>query len=132
MNYLSSGTGSSIGVMSHALGDIFKISLLTDRFPALCLSGGASFAWYHFGVVKALLDASLLPDVVTGTSGGALVAALVATRTGEELRSLLVPALAYRLRACEESFPIWFPRWWRTGARFDSLRWARQCSVRLF
>lgn len=34
---------------------------------ALCLSGGASFAWYHFGVVKALLDASLLPDVVTGS-----------------------------------------------------------------
>ena len=34
---------------------------------ALCLSGGASFAWYHFGVVKALLDANLLPDVVTGS-----------------------------------------------------------------
>jgi len=28
---------------------------------AFCLSGGASFAWYHFGVAKALLDASLLP-----------------------------------------------------------------------
>lgn len=63
---------------------------------ALCLSGGASFAWYHFGVVKALLDASLLPKVITGTSGGALVAALVATRTDEELKSLLVPALAHR------------------------------------
>ena len=34
---------------------------------ALCLSGGASFAWYHFGVVKALLDAQLVPDVVTGS-----------------------------------------------------------------
>lgn len=34
---------------------------------ALCLSGGASFAWYHFGVVKALLDAKLLPDIVTGS-----------------------------------------------------------------
>ena len=56
---------------------------------ALCLSGGASFAWYHYGVVKALLDSNLLPDVVTGTSGGALVAALVATRTNEELKSLL-------------------------------------------
>ena len=38
---------------------------------ALCLSGGAAFAYYHFGVVKALLDAGLLPDVITGTSGGA-------------------------------------------------------------
>ena len=38
---------------------------------ALCLSGGGSFAYYHFGVVKALLDANLLPEVITGTSGGA-------------------------------------------------------------
>ena len=95
---------------------------------ALCLSGGASFAWYHYGVVRALLDASLLPDVVTGTSGGALVAALIATRTDEELRELLVPALAHRIKACGEPFSTWFPRWWKTGARFDSLMWARQCS----
>ncbi len=95
---------------------------------ALCLSGGASFAWYHFGVAKALLDASLLPDVITGTSGGALVAALVATRTNEELIKLLVPALAHHMDACEESFLIWGPRWWHTGARFDSLAWARKCS----
>lgn len=95
---------------------------------ALCLSGGASFAWYHFGVVKALLDASLLPDVITGTSGGALVAALVATHTNEELVKLLVPALAHHMDACEESLLIWGPRWWRSGARFDSLAWARKCS----
>ena len=95
---------------------------------ALCLSGGASFAYYHFGVVKALLDASLLPDVITGTSGGALVAALVATRTDEELKRLLVPALAHRINACAERFSVWFRRWYRTGARFDSVDWARQCS----
>ena len=95
---------------------------------ALCLSGGASFAYYHFGIAKALLDASLLPDVITGTSGGALVAALVATRTDEELTHLFVPALAHRIRACEESILTWGPRWWRTGARFDSLEWARHCS----
>ena len=95
---------------------------------ALCLSGGASFAWYHYGIVRALLDASLLPDVVTGTSGGALVAALIATRTDKELRAILVPALAHRITACGEPFFTWFPRWWRTGARFDSLKWARQCS----
>ena len=95
---------------------------------ALCLSGGASFAYYHFGVVKALLDASLLPDVITGTSGGALVAALVATRTDEELKRLLVPALAHRINACAEGLTVWFRRWYRTGARFDSVDWARQCS----
>lgn len=95
---------------------------------ALCLSGGASFAWYHFGVVKALLDTSLLPDIITGTSGGALVAALVATRTNHELARILVPALAHHMKACGESFLIWGPRWWSTGARFSTMNWARHCS----
>lgn len=95
---------------------------------ALCLSGGASFAYYHFGVVKALLDADLLPEVITGTSGGALIAALVATRTNDELKKLLVPALAGRINACSEPFTVWAPRWWKTGARFDSLDWAKRCS----
>ena len=95
---------------------------------ALCLSGGASFAYYHFGVVKALVDADLLPDVITGTSGGAMVAALVATRTDDELKRLLVPALALRIRACQDNVFTWGRRWYRTGARFDSLDWARKCS----
>lgn len=95
---------------------------------ALCLSGGATFAYYHFGVVRALLDNGVLPEIITGTSGGALVAGLVATRTDEELKQLLVPALAHRIRACHEGFTTWMRRWWRTGARFDTLDWAKQCS----
>lgn len=95
---------------------------------ALCLSGGASFAYYHFGLVRALLDADLLPDVITGTSGGALIAGLVATRTDDELRQLLVPALASQINACSEGMGTWLPRWWKTGARFDSVAWAAQCS----
>ncbi len=95
---------------------------------ALCLSGGATFAYYHFGVIKALLDTGNLPQIITGTSGGALVAALAATRTPDELKLLLVPALAYRIHVSSDSFLTWSRRWWRTGARFDSLDWARQCS----
>jgi predicted acylesterase/phospholipase RssA len=48
------------------------------------------------------MDAELLPEVITGTSGGALVAALLCTRTDEELKKLLVPALAHRITACHE------------------------------
>jgi predicted acylesterase/phospholipase RssA len=69
---------------------------------ALCLSGGASFGYYHFGVVKAFLDADLLPRVITGTSAGGLVAALTCTRTDEELTELMTPELADHLTACEE------------------------------
>jgi hypothetical protein len=95
---------------------------------ALCLSGGATFAYYHFGVAKALMDAELLPEVITGTSGGALVAALLCTRTDEELKKCLVPALAHRITACHEKILTWSRRWWKTGARFDSVDWAKKCA----
>lgn len=95
---------------------------------ALCLSGGATFAYYHFGIAKALLDADILPDIITGTSGGALVAALLATRTNEELKQLLIPALAHKITACHDPMSVWFPRWWRTGARFETVDWAKRCS----
>ena len=60
------------------------------------------YRYYHFGVVRALLDADLLPKVVTGTSGGALVAALMCTRTDVELKRLLVPELATKITACHD------------------------------
>ncbi|TEY72954.1 hypothetical protein BOTCAL_0085g00020 [Botryotinia calthae] len=125
--------GISILAKSDQLQDeekrtLFKRMHTNYGRTALCLSGGASFAYYHFGVIKALLDANLLPEVITGTSGGALVAALVATRTNDELKALLVPALAGRINACSEPFTTWVPRWWKSGARFDSVEWARRCS----
>jgi predicted acylesterase/phospholipase RssA len=80
----------------------------------------------HFGVVKAFLDAGLLPRVIAGTSAGGLVAALVCTRTDAELKTLLVPELAQKLTACEDTFTVWIKRFWTTGARFDSVTWARK------
>ncbi|PSR73374.1 hypothetical protein PHLCEN_2v10666 [Hermanssonia centrifuga] len=68
----------------------------------------------------------MLPRVISGTSAGGLVAALVCTRTDDELRRLLVPELANRITACEEPFKVWFKRFWNTGARFDSVQWARK------
>ncbi|KIY03354.1 uncharacterized protein Z520_00045 [Fonsecaea multimorphosa CBS 102226] len=115
-------------ITDHEKVSFFRHLELNYGRTALCLSGGATFAYYHFGVIKALLDTGQLPEIITGTSGGALVAALVATRTDEELKKLLVPALAHRIRACHEGFTTWIRRWWRTGARFDSLDWALQCS----
>ncbi|WFD30622.1 Bud site selection protein 6 [Malassezia sp. CBS 17886] len=95
---------------------------------ALCLSGGASFALYHLGVVKALLDTGLLPRAVSGTSTGALIAALVATRTNEELHHVLTPSLAQHLRACTEPVHMWMSRAWRADARFDARQWAEHAT----
>lgn len=104
----------------------FRIVLKNYGKSALCLSGGACFAYTHFGIVKALLDNNLLPSIISGTSGGGLIAALTCLRTDEELKKLLVPELARKITACEDPWYVWIPRWWRTGARFDSIAWARK------
>ena len=52
---------------------------------ALCLSGGGALAMYHIGVVKAVLEAGLMPDIIAGTSGGAIVALKLAIHTNEEM-----------------------------------------------
>ena len=67
------------------------------------------------------MDAGLLPRVITGTSAGGIIAALVCTRTDEELKLLLVPELANKITACEEPLSVWIKRVWKTGARFDSV-----------
>ena len=94
----------------EAKARLFRYVTKNNGSTALCLSGGASFGYYHFGVVRALLDAGLLPKVITGTSAGALVAALVCTHTDEELYRLLIPQLAEKITACDEPITVSFHR----------------------
>ena len=56
--------------------------------PALMLSGGAAFGIYHIGVARALWEQGLLPDVIAGSSMGAIVAGGVCTRNNQELERL--------------------------------------------
>ena len=39
----------------------------------LALGGGAARGWAHIGVIRALVDAGIVPDVIAGTSIGAVV-----------------------------------------------------------
>uniref|UniRef100_H3HCA6 PNPLA domain-containing protein n=1 Tax=Phytophthora ramorum TaxID=164328 RepID=H3HCA6_PHYRM len=52
---------------------------------ALCLSGGGAIAMYHMGIIRALLEANVLPNVISGSSGGSITAAFTACRTNDEL-----------------------------------------------
>ncbi|KAI9226923.1 MAG: lipase [Piptocephalis tieghemiana] len=92
---------------------------------ALCLSGGAAFGYYHFGVIKALIHAGMLPKVIAGTSAGSLIAAITCVRTDEELLGILRPDLHSRIRACTDSIMTCAQRFHRTGATFDPHAWAR-------
>ena len=56
--------------------------------PALLLSGGAAMGFFHLGVVKALFEQGLLPDVICGSSIGSLVGGGVCARNDSELTAL--------------------------------------------
>ena len=56
---------------------------------ALLLSGGAVLGLNHFGVIRALNECGLLPRLISVTSIGSLVAALVCLKTDKELHDAL-------------------------------------------
>ncbi|MFK7934612.1 MAG: DUF3336 domain-containing protein [Saprospiraceae bacterium] len=56
---------------------------------ALMLSGGGQLGNFHVGVLKALAQHNLVPDVISGSSAGALFSALAGTHTNQELISFL-------------------------------------------
>jgi Patatin-like phospholipase len=55
----------------------------------LMLSGGGKLGNYHIGVVRLLLDQGLLPRVISGSSAGSLIAALIGTRTDTALGKIM-------------------------------------------
>ena len=56
---------------------------------ALMFGGAGSLGAFHIGVAKALVSEGLLPNVISGASTGAFVAALVGTRESAKLSTLL-------------------------------------------
>ena len=72
--------------------DFFYRANICFGRSALMLSGGGVLGFYHMGVVKTLLNEGLLPRVISGSSAGALVAAVVGTHTDKELEYFYDPA----------------------------------------
>lgn len=65
--------------------DFFRRASHCFGRSALMLSGGANLGMFHVGVVKALHEQKLLPTVISGSSAGSVVAAVVGTHSDEEL-----------------------------------------------
>ncbi len=64
---------------------------------ALMLSGGGSLGPFHIGVIKALVEQKLLPNVISGSSAGSVIAAVVGTRRDDALlqtlsKDVVIPA----------------------------------------
>lgn len=69
--------------------DFFRRASHCYGNSALMLSGAGSLAPFHIGTIKALHHEGLLPNVISGSSGGAFVAAVFGTRTPEEIEQQL-------------------------------------------
>ncbi|KAG2766125.1 hypothetical protein JG687_00001737 [Phytophthora cactorum] len=56
---------------------------------ALMLSGGGAHGFYHAGVIKALVENNLLPNVIAGSSAGSILAGAIAVRNDDEVLEFL-------------------------------------------
>lgn len=56
--------------------------------PALMFSGGATLGLFHSGVCKALKEHDLLPNVLSGSSAGAIMTAMLGTLDSEKFNAL--------------------------------------------
>lgn len=79
--------------------DFFRRASHCFGRTALMLSGGGILGNYHMGVVKALIEQDLLPTVISGSSAGSIVAAVIGTNSDAQLKRLVAePALELEAR----------------------------------
>ena len=57
--------------------------------PALMFSGGATLGLFHTGVCKALLEQDLMPKVMSGSSAGAIMTAMLGVSKPSEMQQIL-------------------------------------------
>ncbi|WP_230198441.1 DUF3336 domain-containing protein [Luminiphilus syltensis] len=71
--------------------DFFRRADQCFGHSALMMSGSGALLYFHAGVVKCLWQHRLLPQVLSGSSGGAIVGSLLATHSDEELEGVFDP-----------------------------------------
>jgi TAG lipase / steryl ester hydrolase / phospholipase A2 / LPA acyltransferase len=82
-------------VSQAAKRDLFTRASHCYGRTALMMSSGGTLMFFHFGVAKALFEQGVLPNVISGSSAGAIVAAVLGTRTDRELENFITPENVY-------------------------------------
>ncbi len=82
---------SSGDISSHEKLDFFRRASHCFGRTALMLSASGSLFPFHLGVARALLDAGLMPTVLSGSSGGSIAGGILCSHTDEELTEVLDP-----------------------------------------
>jgi TAG lipase/steryl ester hydrolase/phospholipase A2/LPA acyltransferase len=71
--------------------DFFRRASHCFGRSALMMSGSGTLLFFHLGVVKALWEQRLLPDIMSGSSGGAFVGAVMCASSDDELSDFFDP-----------------------------------------
>jgi NTE family protein len=79
------------GIPRKERADFFRRAQHCYGSSALMMSGAGSLLFFHVGVVKALWQENLLPDILSGSSGGAIVGSLASTHSDRDLEKIFDP-----------------------------------------
>lgn len=69
--------------------EFFQSCQMAYGQPALMFSGGATLGLFHTGVCKTLMEQDLMPKVLSGSSAGAIMAAMLGVSSAEELDGMM-------------------------------------------
>lgn len=89
LNYLADPKVTDIPAEEKV--DFFRRAQHCYGRSAFLMSGSGSFLYFHLGVAKALWDQGLLPKIMSGSSGGSVVGAIVCTHKDDELEPFFDP-----------------------------------------
>jgi TAG lipase/steryl ester hydrolase/phospholipase A2/LPA acyltransferase len=89
--------------------DFFRRAHHCYGCSALLMSGSGAFLFFHAGVVKALWSEGLLPGILSGSSGGSVVSAMVCTNRDEDLGPFFEPEQLAREYENEEGQTLFNP-----------------------
>ncbi|MEL7451275.1 MAG: DUF3336 domain-containing protein [Pseudomonadota bacterium] len=85
LNILADSTADGIAFEEKL--DFFRRASHCYGRSALMCSGGGVLGYFHLGVVRALLEHDLLPSVVSGSSAGSIIAAILGSHPEDELHA---------------------------------------------
>ena len=79
------------GVTQEEKLDFFHRASVCFGSSALLMSGSGTYLFFHVGVLKSLWEQDLIPEVISGASGGAFIAAVAGTRSQSQLGEVFEP-----------------------------------------
>ena len=103
LEFIAEEDGGDIGYDEKL--DFFRRASHCFGRSAFMMSGSGSLLYFHVGVIRALAEAQLLPTILSGSSGGALVGSVVCTHSDDELLDLMRPE-HFMQHAPREDLPL--------------------------